>query len=116
MKIPEWASPETQLAVIGRHTWSVARLHQLARNLTPFLVPLNHLNVWHKYKDLTLREFVMHMKAVQQADLGFPIILDEDGEIMDGRHRIMRAMLEGKQTILAVRFDENPPPCRVSDT
>jgi len=45
----------------------------------------------------------------------FPIILDEDGEIMDGGHRIMRAMLEGKSSILAVRFDENPPPCRVSD-
>jgi hypothetical protein len=57
----------------------------------------------------------MHMKAVQAADLNFPIILDEDGEIMDGRHRIMKAFLEGKETIKAVRFDTNPDPCRIKE-
>ncbi len=56
---------------------------------------------------------VMHMKAVQEADLNFPIILDEDGEVMDGRHRIMRAMLEGLETVKAVRFEENPSPDKV---
>lgn len=76
-------------------------------------VPLNHLNVYYTYSKLTLREMVMHMKAVQKADLSFPIILDEDGELMDGRHRIMRAMLEGRETIKAVRFDENPTPDKV---
>ena len=115
MKIPVWAEPSTQFSEIGRHLWSVSRLHQLARDLPVLEIPLDHLNIWHKYHDLTLREFVMHMRAVQAADLAFPIILDEDGEIMDGRHRIMRAMLECKPTILAVRFDENPPPCRVKD-
>ena len=57
---------------------------------------------------------VMHMKAVLNADLSFPIILDEDGEIMDGRHRIMKAILEGKRNIKAVRFNENPEPCSVN--
>ena len=56
---------------------------------------------------------VMHMKAVNDADLKRPIILDEDGELMDGRHRLMKAMLLGKKTIKAVRFDENPSPCQV---
>jgi len=41
--------------------------------------------------------------------------MDEDGEIMDGRHRIMRAMLDGADTIKAVRFDENPSPCEVTE-
>ncbi|MBS0229251.1 MAG: hypothetical protein JSS23_11220 [Proteobacteria bacterium] len=69
--------------------------------------------MYYTYSKLTLREMVMHMKAVQKADLSFPIILDEDGELMDGRHRIMRAMLEGRETIKAVRFDENPTPDKV---
>jgi hypothetical protein len=55
---------------------------------------------------------VMHIKAVENADLKCPIILDEDGEIMDGRHRIMKALWKGKKTIKAVRFDVNPSPCR----
>jgi hypothetical protein len=75
-------------------------------------VPLNHLCTWKKY-DISLRELVGHMKAVLDADLSFPIILDEDNEIMDGRHRLMKAMLEGRETIKAVRFEENPDPCRV---
>jgi len=78
-------------------------------------VPLNHLNVWHNYEKLTLREMVMHMKAVNAADLNYPIILDEDGELMDGRHRLMKAMLNGHETIKAVRFEENPSPCQVKD-
>lgn len=78
-------------------------------------VPLNHLNVYVVYEKLTLREMVMHMKAANDADLNLPIILDEDGELMDGRHRIMKAMLIGADSIKAVRFDENPSPCQVAD-
>jgi len=78
-------------------------------------IPLDHLNVWHKYERLTLREMVMHMKVVGDADLACPIILDEDGDIMDGRHRVMKALLIGAETIKAVRFDENPRPCRVNE-
>lgn len=78
-------------------------------------IPLNHLNVWFKYENLTLREMVMHMKAVNDADLDYPIILDEDGELMDGRHRIMKAILNGCESIKAVRFDENPSPDKIDD-
>lgn len=78
-------------------------------------VPLDHLSVYYIYEKLTLREMVMHMRAVNEADLTFPIILDEDGELLDGRHRLMKAMLIGTDTVRVVRFDENPSPCRVSD-
>jgi hypothetical protein len=78
-------------------------------------IPLDHMHLYYTYEKLTLREMVMHMKAVNAADLEKPIILDEDGELMDGRHRLMKAMLLGNETIRAVRFDENPPPDRVSD-
>jgi len=115
MKIPEWVKPEDQMSNIGRHHWSIPRLFELAKNLPVMEVPIDCLNVWHNYEKLSLRKFVMHMKAVNAADLNYPIILDEDGEIMDGRHRIMKAILLGHTTIKAVRFDENPSPCRVDD-
>ena len=78
-------------------------------------IPLNHLNIYHKFNSITLREFVGHMMSVNNADLSFPIIMDEDGEVLDGRHRIMKALITGAETIKAVRFEENPSPCRVSD-
>lgn len=113
MKISKFVSLNEQVSIIGCHEWSVARLITLSSNLPVMEVPLNHLNVYHKYQNLTLRDFVMHMRTVQLADLSYPIILDEDGEIMDGRHRIMKALFLGKETIKAVRFEENPRPCRI---
>ncbi len=113
MKIKTWLAPNDQMCSIGNHTWSVPRLFELARNLPVMAIPLDHLNVWYKYDDVTLRDMVMHMRAVQAADVSQPIILDEDGDLMDGRHRIMKALLLGLPTILAVRFDENPAPDQV---
>lgn len=115
MKIKKWHSPNDQMCSLGRHSWSVPRLFELARMLPVMEVPLCHLSVYYTYEKITLRDMVMHMQAVNDADLSMPIILDEDGELMDGRHRLMKAMLTGAQTIKAVRFDENPSPCRVDD-
>ena len=115
MRIKEWIEPKDQMCSLGRHTWSVPRLFELVRELPVMDVPIRHLNVYNTYEKLTLREMVMHMKAVNNADLEKPIILDEDGELMDGRHRLMKAMLLGVPTIKVVRFHENPPPCQVKE-
>ena len=113
MKIKAWLEPKDQMCTLGNHTWSVPRLFELARDLPVMEIPLNHLGLWYKYENVTIREMVMHMKAVNDADLDKPIILDEDGDLMDGRHRLMKAMLIGAETIKAVRFDENPSPCQM---
>lgn len=98
---------------LGNNTWFIARLITLAKDLKPFDLPLKHLNVYNIFNKLTLREMVMHMKAVNDVDMSYPIILDEDGEIMDGRHRVMNALLNNIKSVKAVRFDKNPDPCRV---
>ena len=113
MKIPDWIPVKDQTSRLGYNVWSVARLIELSKDLPVMEIPLDHLNVYYTYDKMTLRELAMHMKAVENADLDMPIIMDEDGDIMDGRHRVMKAMLTGAETIKAVRFDENPSPCRV---
>jgi hypothetical protein len=113
MFIKKFHSVETQECRLGNNIWSVARLHQLAKDLEVMLVPLDHLNVFYIYDKLTLREMVMHFNTVNNADLSYPIILDEDGDIMDGRHRVMKAIMVGEKNIKAVRFQENPQPCKV---
>ena len=113
MKIESFCSPDIQMSKLGAHHWSVPRLFELSRDLPVMDIPLDHLNIYHKYDVVTLRDMVMHMRAVNEADLSFPIILDEDGDIMDGRHRLMKALLTGTKTIKAVRFEKNPEPCKV---
>jgi hypothetical protein len=115
MKINDFCSPKIQMAQLGKAKWSVARLIELSKDLPVMEIPIDHLNIHYKYEDLRLRDMIMHMKAVLDADLSFPIILDEDGEVMDGRHRIMKAIIENKPTIKAVRFDENPNACEIEE-
>jgi hypothetical protein len=43
-------------------------------------------------------------------DLAFPVILSSDGRVMDGMHRICKALLQGLDDIEAVRFVEDPEP------
>ena len=115
MKIVDWIKPDAQMARLGRHHWSVPRLFELSRNLPVMDVVIDHMSTYFVYDKLTLRELIGHMKAVEAADLSFPIILDEDGDLMDGRHRLMKAIMQGNVTIKAVRFEENPSPCRVDE-
>lgn len=44
-----------------------------------------------------------------------PIILSEDGEIMDGRHRVVHAIVNGLESVKAVRFEVNPEPCQIDE-
>jgi hypothetical protein len=115
MKNKKWLAPHDQMCWLGDDGWSVPRLFELSRSLPVIEIPLDHLCLSSTYDKLTARDLVMHMQAVNDADLDKPIIMSEDGDIMDGRHRIMKAMLNDIKTIKAVRFDENPEPCRTKD-
>lgn len=115
MIVKEFAKPDVQMATLGYHSWHVPRLFELSKNLEVMDVPLDHIGMNYVYENINLRSLAGHMKAVNEADLSYPIILDEDGEILDGRHRLMKAILIGIPTIKAVRFETNPRPCKVND-
>ena len=102
----------------GLLAWDVDRLVQLSKDLPRRSVPLSDIGEldeeWVGGEERpTWRMVVEHMKLIEQADLAFPIILAASGEIMDGRHRVAKAALEGRSTIEAVQFDEDPPPDHV---
>lgn len=117
MKVqPEQSPPFTeQKARLGKHLWHVTRLVQLSADFEVMDVPVAHLNIYNTYDNLSLREMAGHIVTVNNADMSKPIILDEDGCILDGRHRIMHALVNGLETVKAVRFEVNPPPCEVLD-
>lgn len=111
MIIKPFINYKEQECSIGKNRWNVLRLIALSKDLEVMTIPIKHLNILQVYDNLTLKDFVGHIISVNNADLDYPIILDENGEIMDGRHRIMKALLNGIDCIKAVRFDENPKPC-----
>ena len=99
----------TQTFKWNNKRWIISKLIEAAKDLEPFDIPLMGLNIFSLIEISSMSDFVGHMKRVMEVDLSYPIILDEEGFIMDGRHRVAKALLEGRTTITAVRFDETPP-------
>lgn len=58
--------------------------------------------------DNSMFEFARHMKLVMNADLDFPIMLSPVNSIIDGRHRLVKAIYKGIKTIKTVKFDTMP--------
>jgi hypothetical protein len=67
-------------------------------------------NFWFESDAPTCRAVALHAKLIAETDLMHPIILSADGRVMDGMHRVCKALLENRGTIAAVQFENNPEP------
>lgn len=101
-----------------RLTWRVPDLWAAAADLPVREVQvfdLDHLlETWHWGPLESLRDFAQHMERVMDADLSWPIILSQEGELMDGAHRLVKAHIQGA-VVRVVRFDHDPNPWRDED-
>jgi hypothetical protein len=97
--------------------YSVARLLDDTKTLPVFEVPLAALDLssqpWDGDSMFTL---AFHVKKCMEADLSFPILLDWNGGIADGRHRILKAIATGRRTIKARRMTWKPEPDKKAET
>jgi hypothetical protein len=110
----------------GLDAWDVDRLIVLSQGLPRKSVPIGSIgeldsNYWFDDSEErpTVRRVVEHMKLIEGVDLSYPVILGPDGRVMDGMHRIARAVFEGQESVLAVQFETLPDPdyrdCRAAD-
>ena len=89
----------------------------LAEDLPVEMVPLSEIReldqrFWFENEgdEPTCRVIAEHARLISEADLNYPIILDPDGLVMDGMHRVCRALAEGADHISAYRLTELPEP------
>jgi hypothetical protein len=99
----------------GLLAWDVDRLVELTRDFPVHAVPIDEIGsldepVFGEDEPSTWRAFVAHVRLLQDAELKYPIIIAADGAVMDGRHRVARALLEGRASVDAVQFHEDPSP------
>lgn len=101
----------------GLLAWDIRRLITLTEGLPIVQVPLAEIAeldqaYWYEHEGdaPTCRSLLAHMQRIDTVDLGFPIVLDREGRVMDGMHRVCRAAREGKASVAAVRFAANPEP------
>jgi hypothetical protein len=102
----------------GLLAWDVDRLVGLSSALSPKRVPLGEIreldeSCFGTDERPTWRALIEHMKLVDEANPSFPVILSASGAVMDGMHRIARAVRDGRPDIEAVQFDQDPEPDHV---
>jgi hypothetical protein len=111
----------------GLDAWDVDRLIRLSAELPVIDLPLadvteldtSYWSTGEAGRPLTVREIVAHAALIQEVDLTYPVILAASGRVMDGMHRIARALLNHDASVKAVRFADDPEPdvrdCRPTD-
>jgi hypothetical protein len=97
-----------------RHVWNTERLWTLAADLPVQPIAIDEIpeidrDCWFGGRPPTIRAVADHCRRIMAADLDLPIILSPDGALMDGGHRIARALMEGVTHLPAVRFETMPP-------
>jgi hypothetical protein len=102
----------------GLLAWDVDRLIQLSEHVPRKPVALDDIREidedWFGEDERpTWRAMLEHVRLMEEADLSFPIILSANGDVMDGMHRVAKAVLEGRSAIDAVQFAEDPEPDHV---
>ncbi|WP_096527715.1 hypothetical protein [Candidatus Nitrosoglobus terrae] len=101
----------------GLLAWDVHKLIQLTKDLQADEIQLSAIHeldapYWYDSEgDIsTCRSIADHMRLVQVSNLAYPIILYPEGRIMDGMHRVVKALLEGHNVIWAYRLPKLPNP------
>lgn len=111
--------PQYHFRLVDGHThiWDVAALLNASKGLPVRDVPLSSIAeidepYWYELGDTkpTCRSVMDHARLAEAADLAWPVLLCADGRVMDGMHRIMKAVGEGRTHITARQLTETPPP------
>jgi hypothetical protein len=100
----------------GLLAWDVHRLIRLTMNLPRISVPLAAIReldetFWFDHgTSPTCRAVADHTRLIEAADLAYPIILCSQGRVMDGMHRVCKAVILGWSHVEAVQFASDPEP------
>jgi hypothetical protein len=100
----------------GLLAWDIDRLIFLTEGQPVEDVPLDaiaevHENWWFAFGSVpTVRRVVDHFRRIDEVDLAYPIIIDPDGRLMDGMHRVAKALGLGLTAISAKRLAVMPDP------
>lgn len=102
---------------VGEDTyiWDVHNLVALSAKLNVkeiLITDIQELNEAYWFPDThpTTQQIIEHMQLVNTVDLSYPIILCAEGRVMDGMHRIAKAILGHQTHIPAVQFEHTPKP------
>lgn len=101
----------------GLWAWNVHRLIDLSKDLPIKMIKADEFaeldkDHWYFHGNVkpTCRNIIEHLQLIEACELSHPIILDQSGRVMDGMHRICKAVIEAVDQVPAVQFATDPEP------
>jgi hypothetical protein len=101
----------------GLLAWDIDRLLRLTSEQKPVDLPLERVleldeAFWFSGDGdaPTCRRVEEHTKLINETSLDHPIIIDPEERVMDGMHRVCKALISGLKTIKAVKLLAMPEP------
>lgn len=96
--------------------FSIAELVKHSEKTPTTIVPIEAIDMSYFIADKSdIIEFCEHMKRVMKAEMKYPILLAPNGTLLDGRHRLAKAIIEGHKTVKLKRLKTMPPYWRDSE-
>ena len=106
--IDKFSYPDSTYTRFDRK-YRVAELIEAAKDLEPFDLLIKGIDLGVKpWGEQDIKDIAWHMIRINDADMSHPIILDDTGYVCDGWHRVVKAIVEGRKTIKAVRLTVMP--------
>ena len=101
---------------LGNKRWDNGTLFNAAKGIEPYDLQLSAIDLESSpWNCDTFYNFLFHAKRIENSDMSFPIIQMPTGYIVDGWHRIAKAILRGDETIKCVRLKTMPEPDSIDD-
>lgn len=98
-------SVDMMMAYVNTHKVPIQRIN-IEENLWQIEQP-----VWGDYspsdvlRNPSKKKYAENIGRIRDADLSYPIFLTGKGQIIDGYHRVLKAIQKGEKTIKAYVFD-----------
>jgi hypothetical protein len=93
------------------YKWNATTLVEAAKDRPVYDLPLYSIDLGVQPWSLdNMLDFAEHAKRVWECEMEHPIIVDRHGYIVDGWHRVIKAILLKHKTIPAKRLTTMPDP------
>lgn len=91
------------------YRYSAVKLVEQSKLYKTYEIPIAFIDLSESPFNLSSFDyFIFQMKRVENSDLKYPILFDNEGTLCDGWHRLAKAILRGDTTIKAIKLKEMP--------